>query len=201
MKYYIGFLRTVKTNLEYMMTKAKNHYVNNKTLYTEMVKYKTAVTDAKEKGLEPPPIPNYVGECLLLIANRLSYKANFINYSYRDDMVLDGIENCIIAIDNFDPEKSTNPFAYFTQIMKWAFVRRIQKEQKQAYVKHKNFENTLMMTEWGIMDEDMIAINNEYSANVVNAFETKLTKNKQKAKIVGLQEFANGDVDEGSSNN
>lgn len=183
------------------MKKTKNHYVNNKTLYTEMVKYKTAVMDAKENGLPPPPIPNYVGECLLLIANRLSFKANFINYSYRDDMVLDGIENCIIAIDNFDPEKSTNPFAYFTQIMKWAFVRRIQKEQKQAYVKHKNFENTLLMSDPDHLIDELITINNEYSANVVNAFENKLTKNKAKAKIVGLQEFANGDVNESSSDN
>lgn len=187
--------------LECIMTKNKNnHYVNNKTLYTEMVKYKTAVNDAKEKGLPPPPIPNYVGECLLLIGNRLSYKANFINYSYRDDMVLDGIENCIMAIDNYDPEKSTNPFAYFTQIMKWAFIRRIQKEQKQAYVKHKNFENTLLMADWGTIDNEMIAINNEYSANVVNAFETKLTKNKAKAKIIGLQKFANGESIEDSNN-
>lgn len=183
------------------MTKNKNnHYVNNKTLYTEMVKYKTAVNDAKERGLPPPPIPNYVGECLLLIGNRLSYKANFINYSYRDDMVLDGIENCIMAIDNYDPEKSTNPFAYFTQIMKWAFIRRIQKEQKQAYVKHKNFENSILNTDWGMMSEDLIAINNEYSANVVNAFETKLTKNKAKAKIIGLQKFANGESIEDSNN-
>lgn len=182
------------------MAKAKNHYVNNKTLYTEMVKYKTAVMDAKERNLPPPPIPNYVGECLLLIANRLSYKANFINYSYRDDMVLDGIENCIIAIDNFDPEKSTNPFAYFTQIMKWAFVRRIQKEQKQAYVKHKNFENTLLMSDPDHLNDELITINNEYSANVVAAFENKLTKSKAKPKIVGLQRFAS-DVNESSTDN
>ena len=183
------------------MAKAKNHYVNNKTLYTEMVKYKTAVIDAREAGKPPPPIPNYVGECLLLIANRLSYKANFINYSYRDDMVLDGIENCIIAIDNFDPEKSTNPFAYFTQIMKWAFVRRIQKEQKQAYVKHKNFENTLLMSDPDHFTDELITINNEYSANVVAAFENKLTKNKAKAKIVGLQKFASENQNESGADN
>ena len=183
-----------------MTTKKNNHYVNNKTLYTEMVKYRTAVLDSKEKGTPPPAIPNYVGECLLLIGNRLAFKANFINYSYRDDMVLDGIENCIMAIDNFDPEKSTNPFAYFTQIMKWAFIRRIQKEQKQAYVKHKNFENTLLMADWGTVDNEMIAINNEYSANVVASFETKLTKNKAKAKLVGLQKLAKGEPIEDSNN-
>ena len=184
------------------MAKAKNHYVNNKTLYTEMVKYKTAVDDAKTQGLPPPAIPNYVGECLMLIASRLSFKANFINYSYRDDMVLDGIENCIIAIDNFDPEKSTNPFAYFTQIMKWAFVRRIQKEQKQAYVKHKNFENTLLMSNPDHLTDELITINNEYSANVVASFENKLTKNKAKAKIVGLQKFAvSEEKNESSPNN
>ena len=183
-----------------MTTKKNNHYVNNKTLYTEMVKYRTAVLDSKEKGTPPPAIPNYVGECLLLIGNRLAFKANFINYSYRDDMVLDGIENCIMAIDNFDPEKSTNPFAYFTQIMKWAFIRSIQKEQKQAYVKHKNFENTLLMADWGTVDHEMIAINKEYSANVVASFETKLTKNKAKAKLVGLQKLAKGEPIEDSNN-
>jgi hypothetical protein len=169
--------------------KKKTHYVNNKTLFTEMVKYRTALLDSREAGTPKPRIPNYIGECLKLISERLAYKANFINYSYREEMILDGIENCIAAIDNFDPEKSNNPFAYFTQIMHYAFIRRIQKEQKQAYVKHKNFENQFLFDDNAMFTDEMIQINNEYSANVVQSFENKLTKNKQKAKITGLDKF------------
>lgn len=177
--------------------KVRNHYVNNKTLYTEMVKYRTALLDAREAGTAKPPIPNYVGECLMLIANRLSFKVNFINYSYKEEMVLDGIENCIAAIDNFDPEKSSNPFAYFTQIMHYAFIRRIQKEQKQAYVKHKNFEHIFLIEDHSMFTDDMVQISNEYSANVVQSFENKLTKAKQKPKIaVGLEAFKDETVDE-----
>ena len=110
------------------------HYVDNKTLYQVMVEYKKDVKDAEEVDDPPPKIPDYVGACLLKIANRLSTKPNFINYTFREEMVSDGIENCINYINNFDPEKSKNPFAYFTQIIYYAFLRRIQKEKKQLYL-------------------------------------------------------------------
>ena len=86
-------------------------------------------------------VSNYLGECFLKIATHLSYKANFINYTYRDDMISDGIENCLVAVEKFDPEKSSNPFAYYTQIIYFAFVRRIQKEKKQQATKYKMLEN------------------------------------------------------------
>jgi hypothetical protein len=113
------------------------HYVNNADFLKAISEYKLQVKEAKEKGLDKPIVSNYIGECILKIANGLSYKPNFINYSYRDDMILDGIENCIQYIDNFDPSKSNNPFAYFTQIIYYAFLRRIAKEKKQAYIKGK----------------------------------------------------------------
>lgn len=113
------------------------HYVNNADFLKAISEYKLQVQEAKEKGLDKPIVSNYIGECILKIANHLSYKPNFINYSYRDDMILDGIENCIQYIDNFDPSKSNNPFAYFTQIIYYAFLRRIAKEKKQAYIKGK----------------------------------------------------------------
>jgi hypothetical protein len=113
------------------------HYVNNADFLAAISEYKRKVKEAQEQGLPKPIVSNYIGECILKIANHLSYKPNFINYSYRDDMILDGIENCIQYIDNFDPAKSNNPFAYFTQIIYYAFLRRIAKEKKQAYIKGK----------------------------------------------------------------
>ena len=82
-----------------------------------------------------------MGECILKIANHLSYRPNFINYTYKEEMISDGIENSLQYIDNFDPEKSKNPFAYFTQIIYFAFIRRIQKEKKQTLVKQKMIAN------------------------------------------------------------
>ena len=118
------------------------HYVDNKSLYATMVEFKVACKDAEECGEDAPPIPDMVGAALLKIANRLSTKPNFINYTFREEMVSDGIENCINYIGNFDPNKSKNPFAYFTQIIYYAFLRRIQKEKKQLDIKTKIIERT-----------------------------------------------------------
>jgi hypothetical protein len=117
--------------------KPKPHYVDNVKFLEEMNKYKQALNDAEEAGEERPIVPDYIGECIMKISTKLSYSPNFINYSYRDDMVLDGIENCIRYIHNFDSEKSKNPFAYFTQIIYFAFLRRIKKEKDQSIIKGK----------------------------------------------------------------
>lgn len=113
------------------------HYVNNSDFLQALVDYRAKCSQARDEGKEKPVVSNYIGECILKIATHLSYKPNFINYSYRDDMILDGIENCIQYIDNFDPSKSNNPFSYFTQIIYYAFLRRIAKEKKQSYIKGK----------------------------------------------------------------
>ena len=106
-----------------------------------MTEYRELRIKAEEEGEKRPQVTNYIGECYLKIANHLSYRPNFINYTYRDDMISDGIENCLQYMDNFDPEKSKNPFAYFTQIIYYAFIRRIQKEKKQTLVKQKMIQN------------------------------------------------------------
>ena len=106
-----------------------------------MVEFKEKCKVAEESGDDRPPVSNYIGECFLKIATHLSFRPNFINYTYRDDMISDGIENCLQYMDNFDPEKSKNPFAYFTQIIYYAFIRRIQKEKKQQQVKQKMIAN------------------------------------------------------------
>jgi len=125
------------------MKKAKNkpHYVDNKKFLLAMTEYRDKCKKAEEKGRKKPPVTNYIGECFLKIANHLSYRPNFINYTYRDDMISDGIENCLQYMSNFDPDKSDNPFAYFTQIIYYAFIRRIQKEKKQMQVKAKIIAN------------------------------------------------------------
>ena len=125
-----------------MPRKKSEHYVNNKELLQALIVYREKVAHAKENDLPKPRITNYLGECFLKIATHLSYKPNFVNYMFRDDMISDGIENCVQYIHNFDPEKSRNPFAYFTQIIHYAFLRRIQKEKKQLDIKNKIIEKT-----------------------------------------------------------
>ena len=129
-----------------MSKKDPQHYVDNKKLFEEMKKFKMKCKDADAIGEDMPPVPSYVGECFLKIANGLSYRPNFINYTYRDEMISDGIENCLQYVYNFDVEKSKNPFAYFTQIIYYAFIRRIQKEKKQSHIKHKMIEKAMVPT-------------------------------------------------------
>ena len=108
---------------------AKN-YINNKDFYEALKKYREECKESEILGVEQPIIPDYIGECFYKIATRLAYKPNFINYTYRDEMISDGLENAVIAAVKFDPSQSENPFAYFTQIIWFAFLRRIQKEKK-----------------------------------------------------------------------
>ena len=117
--------------------KKSEHYVDNKVFLQAMIEYKDRCEKAEKRKRKKPPVTNYIGECFLKIANHLSYRPNFINYTFRDDMISDGIENCLQYLDNFNPKKSNNPFAYFTQIIYYAFIRRIQKEKKQTTIKQK----------------------------------------------------------------
>ena len=125
-----------------MVRKRSEHYVNNKEFLAAIVAYKQSIVDAEGLGQPKPRITNYLGECFLKIATHLSYKPNFVNYMFKDDMICDGIENCVQYINNFNPEKSSNPFAYFTQIIHYAFLRRIQKEKKQLEIRQKIIERS-----------------------------------------------------------
>ena len=125
-----------------MARKRSEHYVNNKEFLYAIVAYKQDIKDAEAAGQPKPVIPRYIGECFLKIANHLSFKPNFVNYMFKEDMISDGIENCVQYIHNFNPEKSRNPFAYFTQIIHYAFLRRIQKEKKQLDIKTKIIEKS-----------------------------------------------------------
>jgi len=122
--------------------KRSEHYVNNKEFLAALIKLREDREIAEIRGKEKPLIPRYIGECFLKIATHLSFKPNFVNYMFKEDMISDGIENCVQYIHNFNPEKSQNPFAYFTQIIHYAFLRRIQKEKKQLEIKNKILEKT-----------------------------------------------------------
>ena len=122
--------------------KKKEHYVNNKEFLQAMIGFRDSVMLAEKNGEERPRVTPYIGECLMKIAVHLSHKPNFINYTFKEEMISDGIENCLQYIDNFNPEKSQNPFAYFTQIIHYAFLRRIQREKRQLDIKNKIIERS-----------------------------------------------------------
>ena len=131
----------IRTGMARRRTK-NEHYVNNKEFLTALIKYREDVEIARLQDKPKPVIPRYIGECFLKIANHLSFKPNFVNYMFKEDMISDGIENCVQYIHNFDPAKSKNPFAYFTQIIHYAFLRRIQREKRQLEIKNKIIEKS-----------------------------------------------------------
>ncbi len=180
-----------------MARKKGAHYVDNAKFLQAMKDWKEQCKDAEEAGDETPRISDYIGECFLKIANGLSYRPNFINYTYKQEMISDGIENCLQYIHNFNPEKSKNPFAYFTQIIYYAFIRRIQKEKKQTHVKHKMIEKqsyeyfTTMEGDDTVYNIDLPydVLLNQLDHNV----EVRETK-KQETKKKGLEIFMEKDV-------
>lgn len=119
---------------------ATEHYVNNQELLRALIEHRNAVKVAKKAGMEAPQLSEYIGLCFLKIAEHLSRKPNFMSYTFREDMISDAVENCTQYVNNFNPNRSKNPFAYFTQIIYFAFLRRIGKEKKQLYVKYKATE-------------------------------------------------------------
>ena len=146
-----------------MVRKKSEHYVNNRELLEALIVYRAKVANAKENDLTKTRITNYLGECFLKIATHLSYKPNFVNYMFREDMISDGIENCVQYIHNFDPEKSKNPFAYFTQIIHYAFLRRIQKEKKQLEIKTKIIEKTGFDEVMAVDDNSLAGSSSDYN--------------------------------------
>jgi hypothetical protein len=175
-----------------MATKQK-HYINNADFLQALIDYKDKTIEAKKNKTAPPAIPNYIGECFMKIAEGLSHKPNFINYTYRDEMMSDGIENCLMYFDNFDPSKSKNPFAYFTQIIYYAFLRRIQKEKKQLYVKYKATEQMGILDEMELMEfEDGTSKQFELYDNIaefIENYEEAREKKKEVKKPKGIEKF------------
>ena len=173
-------------------TKRKSiHYVNNADFSQAVVDYVTLVEQAKESKTTIPKVPDYVAQCFLRIAEGLSHKANFIRYTYREEMVMDAVENCLKAIGNYNLEAATrtgkpNAFAYFTQISWFAFLRRIAKEKKQQDVKMK------YLTQSGIENFIINDHGDEMSQQVVDAFVDTLRDriDKVKSQDTLLKEYA-----------
>lgn len=185
---------------------ATNHYVNNEQFLKEMIVYRNATKEALAENKEKPRVPEYIGSCLFKIATHLARKPNFANYTFKEDMISDGVENCLLYINNFDPEKSKNPFAYFTQIIYYAFLRRIQKEKKHMYIKYKSMENEIVNALVENNGEDLVAshmqgmLHDSYSeqfiSDFINAFEdTKKKKTASRKKKTDMMEVEDGDED------
>lgn len=176
---------------------SKSHYVDNKQFFAAMVEYLDRVKKAEAEGEERPRIPDYIGDCFMKIATHLSYKPNFINYTYRDDMIMDGVENCIQYIYNFNPEKTQNPFAYFTQIIWYAFLRRIQKEKRQLYVKYKHLEVLDLedaMEQGGTSRKTNIREEHAARLEFIKNYEESMAEQRKKQKRVKTrrEQTANG---------
>jgi len=164
-----------------MAKKKSDHYIDNQMFFEAMKEWKLGVEAANKAETRHPPVTHYIGECFMKIAEHLSRKPNFINYPYRDEMISDGIENCLLYAYNFDPAKSKNPFSYFTQIIYYTFLRRIQKEKKQAYIKLKKIEMSDVdssMKKW--FRENFLKVGDNFETlptflteNDINSFEKK----------------------------
>ena len=159
-----------------MAQKKKEHYVNNKDFLEAMIVYRTKVIAARESEEPKPKVPEYIGSCFLKIATHLSYRPNFVNYMFKDDMICDGIENCLQYIDNFDPEKSRNPFAYFTQITYFAFLRRIQREKKQLDIKTRILEKS-GFDEVFSADSSVLGYDSSQMNSIKESLEIKVNRN------------------------
>jgi len=168
------------------------NYINNKEFYALLQQFKADCSEAEKNNQPAPRVPEDIGKCFMMIATKLATKANFSGYTYKDEMICDALENCVVAVHSFNPEKSKNPFAYFTQIIWYAFLRRIEKEKKQTYVKYKSLEQLVVDAEL-LDDEGSDAYKNYDIANekmkpIIDKFENK-TKKKKPAEPKGLEKF------------
>lgn len=178
--------------------KEKANYIDNKKFYSEIVKYREIIEKNKLEGKTPPQLTNYLGDCIVRIATRLSTMPRFINYSFRDEMIADAIENCMVYFHDFDPVRYQNPFAYFTQVVYYAFLRRIAKEEKDRYTKYKFFRDTLIDSSDLVDEDDNRVVSGKMYDNInafMERFEAKEAEKKRKRKeLKGLQKFARQEI-------
>ena len=168
----------------FVMARAKRksiHYVNNADFSQAVVDYVTLSNEAKNNNEKIPKVTNYIAQCFLRIAEGLSHKSNFIRYTYREEMVMDAVENCLKAINNYDIEAATrtgkpNAFAYFTQITWFAFLRRIAKEKKQQEVKMKYLASSGI--ENFIMNENGDDVSKQVAEFFVDTLKTRIDRVK-----------------------
>lgn len=201
--------------------KEKPHYVNNADFSAAVVEYVSLARECEAKGEPKPQINNYVAACFLKIAEGLSHKANFVRYTYREEMMMDAVENCLKAIDNYNLETATrtgkpNAFAYFTQISWYAFLRRIEKEKKQQDIKMKYISETdiLDLISAEESDEEAVAQTQAFvdslrerietvkkSDEIVSEYEKEVKYKKRKRKVDSdLSHFLDNDDEYGLQN-
>ena len=174
---------------------AANHYIDNQAFLAALLEHRAGVQVARAAGTETPQVSNYLGDCFIKIARHLSYKSNFINYSFKDEMISDAIENCLAVVNNFDPAKSKNPFAYFTQITYFAFIRRIQKEKKMLQTTYRYIDQ-LDITELITQEQDNGDFQNqflEYLKNQLDGYDYE--KVVSPATKAALKKTKNEDTD------
>ena len=170
------------------MKKKPKNYIDNKTFLSYLADYREVCAQADAAEQPKPQVTEEIGLCLFQIANRLATKPNFSGYMFKDEMISDGIENCFQYIDNFNPDKSTNPFAYFTQIIYFAFLRRIQREKKNLYIKYKLSQNANVFGETSDrMEGDTTNYNDEikygeWTQEHMNDFITNFEEYKRKKR-------------------
>ena len=171
-----------------MAKRPKRNYVNNPDFLAALVAYEKQCKEAEDSGEPRPQVPDFIGSCIYQISTRLANRPNFSGFTYKDEMIADGLENAVQAIRNFNPEKSSNPFAYFTQIIWYAFLRRIDKEKKQMYIRHKVVENSMLTgTIFDKSDSDAgeagyVDLKNEYMNDFVETYERKMKEKRDKAR-------------------
>lgn len=164
------------------MARKKVNYINNKDFLAALIDHKQKVETAQAEGLEPPVPSDYIGKCIMQISTRLATKPNFSGYIFKEEMIFDGIENGIAAIKSFNPDKYDNPFAYFTTIIYYAFLRRIEKEKKQLYIKYKYSEQQLMLGDTYDGDHAVINLDTDHMEDFIRDYEEKLEEKKAKNK-------------------
>lgn len=164
---------------------AKNrHYVNNKDFLVALVEYKQKRKAALDAGQRLPQVPNYIGHCIKEIATRWTSKPSYASYPFRDEMISDAIENCFVYLHNFNEEKSSNPFAYFTEVIKFACWRRIEQEKKELYVVLKSAQRSPVGDLYNHQDVDLAeydvasGVDNTYAQDFIRTFEEQIEKKK-----------------------
>lgn len=170
------------------------HYVNNKDFLAALIAYRDIRKAAEDSGKRQPIIPNYIGTCIKEIATRWTSKPQYANYPFREEMISDAIENCFMYLHNFNPDKSQNPFAYFTQVIKFACWRRIEREKEELYVKLKSAQKSPMNSDFyhqqdlDAADYDLsVGFDNTYAQDFIEHFEKQLSEKKAARKLKQTQ--------------
>ena len=168
----------------------KAHYVNNKEFSEAVYDYASLVKEAKENNKPNPIVTDYIASCFLKIAEGLSHRPNFVRYTYREEMVMDAVENCLKAISNYNIEAATrtgkpNAFSYFTQICYFAFIRRITKEKKQQDIKFRFIEKM------GIDDFIQMGMDGEHATQTASYVDTLRERiSAVRTKDTAIKDFA-----------